>query len=85
MHGCCFVTHRIGQRGSKTWAAVKEKNGEQARGGVRNDGDPITADRTPTVEKYCGSCTSIDKELFSSDMDSADLRHGRKEIERIGS
>jgi hypothetical protein len=36
-------------------------------------------------EKYCGSYTSEEMELFSSDMDRADLRHGRKEIERIGS
>jgi len=38
----------------------------------------------PAVEKYCGSCTSMDMELFSSDTDSAGLRHGRKEFERIG-
>jgi len=39
---------------------------------------------TLAIEKYCGSYASTDMELFSSDMDRADLRHGRKEIERIG-
>lgn len=39
----------------------------------------------PTVGKYCGSCAFLEIDLFSSDMDRAVLRHGRKEIERIGS